>query len=83
MDVIVQGTGDSLIQIFQNDLTTNTVAAPVWQSISGMDDFVDDSLGINSGSLPFAGGRVGFGMYANDTGRRAAFDHITIDRQLP
>lgn len=82
LDVIVQGTGDVLLQVFQNDLSTNPVTAPVWQSIGGMADFVDDSLGINSGSLPYTGGRAGFGMYAEDVSRRAAFDQITIARQL-
>lgn len=83
MDVIVQGTGDVLIQVFENDLAMNTVSSPVWNAVAGMDDFIDDSLGINTGSLPFTGGRAGFGMYANDVSRRAAFDQITIARQLP
>jgi hypothetical protein len=84
MDVIVQGTGDVLIQVFQNDLTANDVTAPVWEAIPGMDDYTDDSLGINTGSLPYVGGgRAGFGCFANDVSRRAAFDQITIARQLP
>lgn len=83
LQVNVQGTGDVVMVVEQNDLTANTVAAPVWTAISGMDDFTDDALGINSGSLPLLGGREGFGMYANDISRRAAFDHITIERQLP
>lgn len=83
LDVIVQGTGDVLLQMYQNDLDANDVTTPVWQAIGGMDDFIDDSLGINSGSLPYTGGRAGFGMYANDVSRRGAIDHITIARQLP
>lgn len=83
LTVVVQGTGDVLLTVEQNDLTANSVTSPVWQAISGMDTFTDDALGINSGSLPFAGGRQGFGMHANDISRRAAFDHITIERQLP
>lgn len=83
LSVIVQGTGDVLLQVEQSDLTVHDVTAPVWSAVPGMDDFVDDALGINSGSLPFLGGRQGFGMYANDISRRAAFDHITIERQLP
>lgn len=84
MDVIVQGTGDILISAYQNDLDSNPVTAPVWEAIAGMDGFTDDTLGVNSGSIPFVGGgRAGFGMFANDTSRRAAFDHLTIERQLP
>lgn len=83
MDVVVQGTGDVLIAVFQNDLDANPVTAPVWAAIPGMDGFTDDSLGINSGTLPYTGGRSGFGMFASDVSRRAAFDHITIARQLP
>lgn len=83
MDVVIQGTGDALIQVFQNDLDTNPVTAPVWEAIAGMDDFTDDALGIATSSLPFTGGRAGFGMFANDVSRRAAFDQITIARQLP
>jgi len=83
MDVIVQGTGDVLLQVFQSDLSVNPVNAPVWQAIPGMDDFIDDALAVNTGSLPLTGGRAGFGCYANDVSRRAAFDQITIARQLP
>jgi len=83
MDVIVQGTGDVLVQVFQNDLTANPVTAPVWQAIQGMANFTDDTLGIATGTLPFTGGRAGFGMFASDVSRRAAFDEITIARQLP
>ena len=83
LTVLVQGTGDVLLTVEQNDLLANAVTAPVWVAVPGMDTFVDDSLGINSGSLPFEGGRAGFGMYANDVSRRSAFDHITIERQLP
>lgn len=80
LDVIVQGTGDVLLQVYRS--TSGDVTAPVWVAVAGMDQFIDDSLGVNSGSLPLNGGRVGFGMYANDISRRAAFDHLTIARQL-
>lgn len=82
MDCIVQGTGDVLIQMFQNDIAANGVDAPVWTAIDGMDDFVDDALGINSGSVPFTSGRFGFGMYMEDISRRAAFDQVRVERQL-
>lgn len=82
LDVIVQGTGDVLLQCFENDLDTNGVTSPVWTSIDGLDDVTDDVLQIETGTAPLTGGRNGFGMYANAASRRAAFDHITIARQL-
>jgi len=83
LDAIVQGTGDVILRVFQNNLQINPVTAPVWQPVPGMDDFIDDALGINAGSPPLTGGRAGFGMFASDVSRRAAFDQITIARQLP
>lgn len=82
LDVIVQGTGDVLLQVFENNLDLNPVTAPAWIAVGGMTDFIDDQLGINSGTLPYTGGRVGFGMHSSDVSRRGAFDHITIARQL-
>ena len=35
---------------------------PDWQPVSGMVEFIDDHLGINSGSQPLAVGRGGFGF---------------------
>jgi hypothetical protein len=82
MDVVVQGTNDVIIQVFQNDLTVNAVTAPVWEAIPGMADFTDDALEINTGSTPLLGGRAGFGMHASDVNRRAAFDQFTLARQV-
>lgn len=82
VDVIVNLNGDVLIQCFENDLTANPLTgAPVWTAISGMTQFIDDALGINSGSAPYASGRSGFAFYTTDVTRRAAFDHIQIYRQ--
>lgn len=89
MDAIVQGTGDVLIQVFENDLV-NPVSSPVWVEIPGMEGpqapaiagFVDDALGINTSSLPFTAGRAGFGLRSASTGARAFFDHIEVARQL-
>jgi len=89
MDVIEQGSGDVIVQVFQNDLDANDVTSPVWVQIAGMegpqsptiDGFVDDALGINTGSLPLVGGRGGFGFEVSDVTRRAAFDHLEVARQ--
>lgn len=83
MDVIVNANGDVLIQCFSNDVDANPLSgAPVWVPIVGMEQFIDDTLGINSGSAPFTSGRSGFGFACEDVTRRAAFDHIQINRQL-
>ena len=82
LDVTVQGTGDVLLQVYQNDLSVNDVTAPVWTAVAGMSDFIDDALQINSGSAPLTGGRSGIAMHASDVNRRAAVDHVTIARQV-
>lgn len=83
LDVLVQGTGDVLLSVKQNDLSTNSVTSPVWVDVDGMSaGFTDDALGINSGSVPYTSGRFGFGMYSANVSRRVAFDQVTIARQV-
>lgn len=90
LDMIVQGTGDVLLQCFQNDLTSNDVDSPVWNTVPGMEGpnaptvagFVDDALGANTGSLPFTNGYAGFGCKLEAVTRRAYLDHLEIARQL-
>lgn len=90
MDVILQGTGDVIIQVFESDLDTNPVTAPVWELISGMEGpnypsiegFVDDALGAITGTPPLVGGRAGYGVRVEDVARVAAVDHIEVARQL-
>ncbi len=90
LDMIVNTNGDVVLNVFRNDLDVNPVTAPVFATVPGMDDldpgsgraFLDDALGINSGSQPFEDGRAGFAMRVEDTARRGAFDQIEIARQL-
>ena len=90
LDMILQGTGDVLLQVFENDLGTNPVTAPVWTTPAGMEGpqspsitgFVDDALGVNTGSAPFTSGRAGMAFEVSDVTRRAFFDHIEVARQL-
>lgn len=90
LDMILQGTGDVLLQAFINDLASNPVTAPVWATVPGMEGpqypsiegFVDDVLGVNTGSVPFTSGRAGMGFRVEDVTRRAFFDHVEIARQL-
>jgi hypothetical protein len=89
LDMIVQGTGDVILQAYSSDLDTNPVTAPAWTVIPGMEGdqyptitgFVDDSLGVNSGSAPYTNGRIGLGFRSEDTTRRSYFDHLEVARQ--
>lgn len=90
LDMIVQGTGDVLLQVFQNDLGANPVTSPSWSTPAGMEGpqsptivgFTDDALGVNTGSAPFTSGRAGMGFRVQDVTRRAFFDHLEVARQL-
>jgi hypothetical protein len=82
LDMIVNGTGDVILKCLRNDLALNPVTAPVWAAEPGMDDFVDDALGINTGSAPYLSGYGGFGWKSSDVTRRGAIDHVEIFRQL-
>lgn len=90
LDMIVQGTGDVLLQVYVNDLDSNTVSSPVWTTPPGMEGdqyptltgFVDDALQVNTGSAPLTNGRMGFGFYSEESNRRAYVDHLIAARQL-
>jgi hypothetical protein len=90
LDMIVQGTGDVLLQVYENDLAAHAVTAPLWTLVAGMEGsqyptitgFVDDALGVNTGLPPYTSGRGGFAMYVGDVTRRASIDHLELARQL-
>lgn len=82
LDVVANGTGDVILKMFRNDLTAHTVTSPTWEAISGMGDFTDDALGINTGSVPHTSGYAGFAFYLVNVTRRGAVDHVRIARQL-
>lgn len=88
LDMIVNPSGDVVLRVYQNNLGANAVTAPVWAAVDGLDGatdgaaFVDDSLGVNSGSLPFATGYMGFGFQVEGLSRRSYFDHIEALRQV-
>lgn len=83
LDMIVNTNGDVRLQVFKNDLGANPLGgAPSWVAIPGMGEFVDDALGVNSGSAPFTSGRHGFGFRTSDVTRRAIVDHVEVLRQL-
>ncbi len=83
LDMIVNLNGDVILQAFENDLSANPIGdPPVWVAIPGMEEFIDDTLQVNSGSAPFTSGRGGFGFQTADVTRRGFFDHVEIFRQL-
>ncbi len=83
LDMVVNLNGDVRLQVFKNDLNAHNIGtAPTWTAIAGMAEFVDDALGVNSGSVPYTSGRCGFGFQSSDVTRRAYFDQIEVLRQL-
>ena len=76
LDAIVNLNGDVLLQVFRNDLNVNTVTAPVWVAEPGLANFVDDQLGVNSGSQPLTSGRMGYAFDSADVNRRIFVDHV-------
>jgi hypothetical protein len=82
LDVIVNLNGDVVLKVLRNDLGAHPLGTPPdWQPLPGMVEFIDDHLGINSGSEPLTSGRGGFGLATRDVTRRAFFDHIELFRQ--
>ena len=81
LDVIVQPSGDVHLQVFENDLDAHAVTSPVWVAVPGMENFVDDALGINGGGAPYLGGYVGMAYYSGAVGRYAFVDHFEVFRQ--
>ncbi|MCG8424743.1 MAG: hypothetical protein MJE77_43185, partial [Proteobacteria bacterium] len=83
LDAIVNDNGDVVLKVFHNDLEAQPLGTPPnWQPVAGMAEFIDDHLGINSGSQPLTSGRGGFGVAVRDVTRRAFFDHIELMRQV-
>lgn len=93
IDVVSNTNDDVVIRCFESDLDAHPVTAPVWTPIAGLENtglvptfdagitFIDDALGVNSGSVPYTSGRSGFGFWSKDSARRGVFDHIQLSRQ--
>ena len=83
LDVIVNPNGDVVLSVFRNDVDNHPLGtAPDWEPVAGMPTFIDDALGINSGSQPFTSGRGGFGFAVSDVTRRGFFDQLELARQV-
>lgn len=82
LDVVVNTNGDVVLAVFRNDLVAHPLGtAPDWKPVAGMPVFIDDKLGINSGSKPLTSGRGGFGFSSADVTRRGFVDHLELLRQ--
>ena len=82
LDAIVNTNDDVVLRCFRNDLDTHPlIEPPTWEEIPGMAEFIDDHLGINSGSQPLTSGYGGFATAVADVTRRALFDHVEVWRQ--
>jgi hypothetical protein len=83
LDMVSNTNGDVALNVWENDLVSNPVSSPVWQTVDGISNpIIDDALGVNTGTAPFTEGRMGFGFAVSDVARRAAFDHIEAFRQV-
>lgn len=82
LDAIVQDSGDVVLNVFRSDLARHPADAPRWEPISGMVSFIDDALGIRTGSSPLTSGRAGFAFHTADVRRRAFFDQLEVIRQV-
>lgn len=85
LDMITNDNGDVVLDAYQNDLVANAVGSPVWTPIPGFPSsgrFIDDALGVNSGSPPLTSGRMGWGFASSDVSRRAYVDAVTVARQV-
>lgn len=84
LDMVVNGNGDVALSVWRSDLAEAPLdGAAAWEAIPGMATFIDDAVGINSGSLPLTGGRSGFGFWATQVTRRGYVAELELLRQVP
>lgn len=93
LDAIVQASGDVVLRCYTNDLSLHPLDVPagwVWEPVEFSDGwvgifsdgyFIDDVIGVNSGSTPRTDGFAGFLFKCSESARRAYFDHIDLTLQ--
>lgn len=83
LEVLVNPHGETILSVKKNDLSVNPVSSPDWVAIPGMDDYIDDSLGVHSESVPLTDGfYLFYGHYAEQTiGAVSLFDHVELSAQ--
>jgi len=80
LDMRVNANGDTVLTVQRNDLA-NPVGSPVWAAVPGLEQFIDDAIGANSGTVPYPNGRMGYGARFEDVYRRCYFDHLECLRE--
>jgi hypothetical protein len=80
LDMVVNGTGDVVLNVRRNQQALDVV--PVWNTEPGLERFIDDTLGINSGTSPFLSGHAGYGFSSAVVSARGFLDQLAIARQL-
>ncbi len=82
LDLIHNPQGDLVLDVYYD--SAGAPAAPVWARPAGISAaFVDDRLGVLSGSLPNVSQKyMGFGVYTNALGAVAAIDYVRAFQQL-
>lgn len=79
LEVVKNDNNDVILNVYKN---TGNVTTPSWVAVAGMDPFVDDALGVASGTVPYTSGYAGFGFQTSEVTRRGYVDHIEVARQL-
>jgi hypothetical protein len=93
LDVVWNTNGDVILKVYasaigQNDAASGeSLTVPNWVLVPGMENFVDDNLGVNSAqgaasNPPHVGGYAGFAQWSKDSGRRSYFDGYELWKQL-
>jgi hypothetical protein len=93
LDVIWNTNGDVILKCYSSNIgqtdagSGETLTAPNWVLVPGMENFVDDNLGVNTSqgggaNPPHVGGYAGFGFWTKDSGRRAYVDGVEVYKQL-
>jgi len=82
LDVLFNPQGEIVLNVYED--TANNPVSPIWTRPAGFPDaYVDDGLGLLSGTLPLTGTLyVGFGQWSSQVGCCSAFDYLQISRQL-
>jgi len=77
--VTVNTQNDIVLRVLRRD----PVLTGAWAAVPGIDDVIDDAVGLLTGTPPVYGDFYpGFGHYnSGQSGRVSLFDHITIARQ--
>lgn len=76
LEAIVNLDGDVVLRAYLSDLGAHVVGSPVWVPIPGLPTYIDDPLGVNSGSPPLTAGRMGFGFRSADVARVGLVDAV-------